>query len=773
MAINIQDYSMPSVQDYLSEEERKKRAQEAADNATPVKQTIETNPVTGEQNMTISGSMKDLSPSNPLTPTVTGPSIPEQVQQPMVQQPQVQQPQVQQPTMAPAAPVVPEQAPVQQAPVQQAPAQQAVQPVSPVQAQQPELPQPGPSVQVAGPMTTPPQPYTGQGVQMNQPVTQQAMANVTPSLSQISQDPMKLASYYGNENNPEPDRKIAGELYASHLQRNMQQQDANQLIQRAVAGDPKAVSEMTRDLMKNRSEGSYVKAILFQRLGLTDLAKEEQQKLGSGSTITQTIDKDGKLYTVEVGGQGDIVRGWNDQGNRIDDKTLVSLRQPATKAYQMASAHGTPVINAKGEMGQMMYDPVLRKTYVQVGNEQLPTTGWTTMAQNVQNVYGAAGAQAQGKAAGEGFTPQVLPSYPGGPTPAGTTPTNVSLPGVNAQPGTPEFEKQRQLAIQRSEGDIAGLHREISSIPNTPQNQGRIATLNTELTRAQTQRQQLGGAIQGLPGTAGAGVPGASVAQQKANLAVEEARQKEGIQVAGARSQSFNKILDEEVRPQAQAGDTVVNTRKQQFQIFDRPGIDSSKLFGLYSAAQENPSDQKLAIIRDILGGQFKPEAEVSQRLAQLDLTPQEKSALAEYNIANQRINAATLKQNSGPGSISDTEQRANREANVDPTRIPALGAYNAMAQSQFNGDLARYKGDWAQNSTATNALQLDKEWRKEQQKLINLYGDIAKKRSEFIASAGGTPGAVKEGYRRFPIPEYDPQTESWKKTKPLTAYER
>jgi hypothetical protein len=157
-----------------------------------------------------------------------------------------------------------------------------------------------------------------------------------------------------------------------------------------------------------------------------------------------------------------------------------------------------------------------------------------------------------------------------------------------------------------------------------------------------------------------------------------------------------------------------------------------------------------------------------------LNLSPQEKSALMEYNMANQLINAATLKQSAGPGSVSDAEQKANRESNVDPTKIPALGAYNAMAQSQFSGDVARYKGDWAESYPAQNALQLDKAWRKEKATLSQMYGSIAKKRAEYIASNGATTAAVKDGYKKYPIPEYDPQTGMWKKTKPLAEiYER
>ena len=144
-----------------------------------------------------------------------------------------------------------------------------------------------------------------------------------------------------------------------------------------------------------------------------------------------------------------------------------------------------------------------------------------------------------------------------------------------------------------------------------------------------------------------------------------------------------------------------------------------------------------------------------------------------EYNTANQKINAATLKQTAGPGSVSDAEQRANREANVDPTKVPALGAFNAMAQSQFDGDRARYKADWALTSPATNALQLDKEWRKENQRLSDMYRTTATERAQFIAANGGTTAAVQQGYKRFPVPEYDAETGTWKKTRPLNSYER
>jgi hypothetical protein len=382
---------------------------------------------------------------------------------------------------------------------------------------------------------------------------------------------------------------------------------------------------------------------------------------------------------------------------------------------------------------------------------------------NVQNVYSAAAAGSAGKAGGEGFIPQPLPAFPGQ---QGGAPASYVNP-QQAATTTVATTSVDPAAVRRAQSDIESLDKEIKRLkPGAPGAAKSLQTFQTERAAAQQRLQQAQG---GAPATnvpvSTAGMP---VWQQRQNAALGEAQTKEAIQVAGKRSESFNKILDEEVRPQAQAGDTVSSVRKQQFAIFDRPGVDSNKLFGLYNAAQGAPGDQKLSIMRDIFGGIFKPEAEVSQRLALLNLTSQERTALEEYNIANQRINAATLKQTAGPGSVSDAEQRANRESNVDPTKVPALGAYNAMAQSQFSGDLARYKGDWADTQPATNALQLDKAWRKESQSLSEVYGNIAKQRAQYIAGNGATTAAVREGYRKFPIPEYDPNSGTWKKTKPI-----
>ena len=97
-----------------------------------------------------------------------------------------------------------------------------------------------------------------------------------------------------------------------------------------------------------------------------------------------------------------------------------------------------------------------------------------------------------------------------------------------------------------------------------------------------------------------------------------------------------------------------------------------------------------------------------------------------------------------------------------------SMGQLAGMAQSQFNADMSRYKADCAVDSKAGNTLQLERDWRRKQQELVNIYMDVAKKRAEFIQQNGGNTNAVREGYRRFPVPEYDAATGKWIKTKPL-----
>jgi hypothetical protein len=209
-----------------------------------------------------------------------------------------------------------------------------------------QLPQPGPGVQVAGTMQMPPQPFTGQGLNVPAAVEQ----NWHTQIAELGNSAPKLAAYYGNENNPEGGRKVAAELYADQLDKTRRTQDATNLIQSAVSGDKNAVTQLTRDLGSKKEEGSYVKAVLLARLGLTDLAKEEQQKLGGSTTITGMMGRNGASYTVEMASDGSIRRAWDDQGDRVDDKTKAGLQAYALNPKNVTTHTGKVQDKTTGEI---------------------------------------------------------------------------------------------------------------------------------------------------------------------------------------------------------------------------------------------------------------------------------------------------------------------------------------------------------------------------------------------------------------------------------------
>lgn len=430
-----------------------------------------------------------------------GPVMPQEVAQ--QRQPEVLPQQTMQAQQMPQVPVQPQ--PIEQ-PVQQVQAQpKAQETVSPVNPEQVTLPQAGPGVQVAG--TQP-----GAGLQQTQPA-QQPMPSQTPDWHDklVNADFNGLSSLLTDPSIPKDVKNEAQDRMYNMLNDRRLEATANQTIEKAVAGDPRSVSDLTRELTKKSTEGSMLKAMLYSRLGLTELAKDEQQKLGAGTRYEATVGPNNTRALIKYGADNMPISGFDEQGKLLSQESLAAFAANAmpTKAHLMPSVHGSPVVNSKGEIGTLMYDPRSQANYVQVGNERRPTTGWTTMAQNVQNVYNQAQAGALGKGAGEGFNPTPMKPLPGAipqvqapttPAAVGTTPTTVA---------TPE---------ERVQGDIAGLQREIANTPNIPANQGRLQILRQELANARQQAQATGQQPT---------VPGAGVAQQKANLAIQEARIKE------------------------------------------------------------------------------------------------------------------------------------------------------------------------------------------------------------------------------------------------------
>lgn len=187
-----------------------------------------------------------------------------------------------------------------------------------------QVPTPGPGVQLAGPMV--------QGAVPGTTTTQPQANQVTwqQELESAQMDPNKLWAFTQNLAYPEDARKFAAGLYANQMDVQKKTDQALKTFTNAFAnGDVQAQNQIMRDLRRDTEEGSLVKAVLYARLGLADLARQEQIKLGAGNKIGRML-VNGESYAVDTDAKGFVKRAWDANGAPANDTTLSMLNASGT-----------------------------------------------------------------------------------------------------------------------------------------------------------------------------------------------------------------------------------------------------------------------------------------------------------------------------------------------------------------------------------------------------------------------------------------------------------
>ena len=594
--------------------------------------------------------------------------------------------------------------------------------------------------QVAAPTPAPSVAQAGAQAQAEQDRARQAVVD-----AHNEKDPEKRRQAMANilATGDEASKQMARSLISEDYIKEKNYREAEKKIEEA------SPTELARYMKERNKEGSYVKAILFARLGLNDLAKREQQLLNPDLKMETAVVGTDK-YTVVRDDFGGVVRAFDVDGKEVGQKALAKISAAAmpTKAHLLPSTHGAPVINAKGETGLIMYDPQTQTSYVQVGNERRPTTGWTTLAQSPENVYGAAGAKKQAEQAAE------------------TGQSQGALP-----PRTP----QQVEAAQRAEGDIAALDREIKATP--PRETQRLQILQSERTQAQQRLQQAGGPVgqQGGTGGVGAGGGGGAITQrpgesyssfkQRQALAQSgaEKAQAANIELGKEERSNFLTYEEKEIVPKAEAAGSISSTRKSQLKGPD--GILANPEIVGMMAGQGGTAAEVGNIIRDLVTG-ARTDEELSQRVASLGLTQRQKDVLYNQIQLNRQIAPKTLKENAGAGSVSDAEQKANRDAAINIARVPLYTAVTMLSKDQFDKDqqVARQAFRNA-NPGLTTVRSFNEAWSKEKSRLDAEYNQIYAARAQYIAkyyNDGQNPGAIVDAYKYYPVPEFNRQTGQW-----------
>lgn len=613
----------------------------------------------------------------------------------------------------------------------------------------------------------PTQPTTQQAMRVNQPIsptqpTQQLVGQglripgvpPSPAPTEESLVQNKITEYqtigdnidgllkYGlSENTPEYLQVRAKNRAAELLNENRNLEKAKSEVAQM---DETALSKVLRE---KTTGGNWAKYVAFNLLGMETLALDEAAKLGIGREVPTTIN--GKPALIKMAANGLPLEGYDaTTGNKLDSKELLlaadNLRN-IKGAQQSSETYADPTGKVKGNFVLERREGGGAPVFKEVGTGRVATPMESQVLQKL-GVSGGLDYQRQQQVQRKNIDLQAdwekgrIQAIQAGPIAA-----NKWLGEFNAKHGT-QFVPQQ----------ITGGAPQIDSVT------GKLTQQPTGVGVAQQQAQ-------------GATTATQAVAQTNETPAQIERRNK----LAETRSEGLAKFYDETLTKESASGDKVSGVRKQQLALFDNPKVNMANIFGIATGAGRPPGDQQWTIVRDILSGKFAKDTEgqainpqqLSQRLAQLGLNADEVNVIYQYDILNRQLLGETLRDTAGAGSVSNIEQQMNRDRQVDITRAPALGAYNLIFQTKFDADRMRYKSDWAADKEFKSIAEFNKEWRKESKRINDLYMDQTKARLDFIQKQPGgaeNVNAIREAYRRFPVPEYDPNS-GWKKTKPLS----
>lgn len=223
-----------------------------------------------------------------------------------------------------AGPAVPmEQPPLGLDKNEQVVPEQQLQPVAPAANIQPrpapaaaiippeQQPRPAPA---AAPDTTNAAP--GIGLRMPSGYTQQHYDALN------SGDPKQLAGLLYNPATPPAIQQAASEhLFDKFDYQNKLDKATKTVDSYLEKGD---VNGVTREINKKGDEGSYIKAILFARLGLTDLAQQEQEKISPTKT-TMPVAIGSDHYSATYNKNGELIGAKDENGRQVDDTTLAKI----------------------------------------------------------------------------------------------------------------------------------------------------------------------------------------------------------------------------------------------------------------------------------------------------------------------------------------------------------------------------------------------------------------------------------------------------------------
>jgi hypothetical protein len=544
---------MDNVSQFATDPEAAIRQRLFDEKPTPVKQTITTDPETGAQTMKIEGSVQDLSAANTMTPTVVAPvapamglggagkpgetavggtdPTPDQTEQQRRADglrammsgagTQVAGP-VPTPAAAPvAAPVAPTQtfaedvaarkaaqpslgaqpvAPTSVVPVN------AVTQITPTGAAMVAAPAPAPSLAQAGAQTL---------VAPAAAAPAAAEPAWVAAANAAGGDLIKLFDVAAKH--PEARVAIQEKMLASMEGRN-KEQEARKFVEAAASGDPKAMNKLEQALRPDKGKqkeevtvNDYLKAYMYQRLGLNELAADVQKKIIGKESKFGQVSLGDSVWKTETNSQGEIIRAWDNENTPATKSTLAKLSASGQKfgGQPFSSTGGSQVIPAGQPDAGQEYRTVFNSTSGRFENQIItgqnagkPYTGpagvdKSVFTQMAKMDYGTISKYRE--KFGEDKLAALNQARKDGA---------INSPADEAQfldkweftKGVPGFgQAQDPNLLVRAKNDVDAATRELATLnrlPNSdPTKQQRIQTVTAERDKAQQTVKNAGGTV--------------------------------------------------------------------------------------------------------------------------------------------------------------------------------------------------------------------------------------------------------------------------------------
>jgi hypothetical protein len=360
-------------------------------------------------------------------------------------------------------------------------------------------------------------------------------------------------------------KAVARDQERSDLRNQQQQIQATRTM---ASGDPNKIV----GAIKPGDEGSYLRLLALKAFGMTNLALNEERKLGAGQTVETLQSPDGKTRArITFDGFGRPTAGYDQTGRPLGEQELAaySTFRPDTGAMSGLPQKGELFVDRAGNAFREVFNPQ-RPTQPDLVPMTPGTAPQGQLIRSTQD-YGLAASQAGGRAYGGAVveqTGQIPVQLPSGATippnqgqgavqtiPAQAAPAAATTPAQPARPaGAPAAPAAPAQAAPAAAPAQAAPSAQVTAV--VPGQRPNIVATTPQLNPVVGGG---GGAPAARPGAGGIVPPGQYKTQQEINAAAA----KEGIQTAQTEPREnikLNAVAAVEAAKKAKAGNSQLST---------------------------------------------------------------------------------------------------------------------------------------------------------------------------------------------------------------------